>query len=211
MDEDPFSFFITPATAEVPKSMSAALMNTESLESRQNHFCSSLARRWAHSVRAGQRHDAQRSAPDQSSRDNPHPKYGHLEIREPRAVDSMDSQALSIPTIVITQWNEDTTQDRTQQLRTEIKRLRRRRRTSRTLSGHRHSWQAPSPDLYTVMEEGYRDEVAVESASDEDFMDSDEEDEELDSEDEALYAEDDDIELGWGGTTMSASREKARL
>lgn len=217
MDEDPFSHFISSTSHtddqdEEPIMMSAGIHNTESVELRRDRFCANLAHRWARSVRAKQQFTSphtQTSSPGNDRMALSEPGFSDMEVREPSWI--VNNNRPDIPRIVVTEWDAPT-RDRSQTLLMEARRLRRRRRTSRTLSGHRHSWQEPSPDLYTVLEEGFNNDVAVESASDGDFMDTDDdEDEELNSEDEALYAEDDDFEMGWPDDLNTRPPERARL
>ena len=49
------------------------------------------------------------------------------------------------------------------QVLVQRKERNRRQRSSRTLSGHRHSWREPSPELFTV-DESEEDEVTVRRA-----------------------------------------------
>lgn len=217
IDEDPFSHFISPMNVDDdpddPKFMSAGISNTETIGSKTNRFCASLSRRWARSVSTKHRdgmHYHPYSRPHSNnfaSRSRLHQSDYNVEVRKPQ---NTWTAAQDIPAIVVTEWNDDAMENRAQQLLIAAQRSRRRRRTSRTLSGHRHSWQEPSPDLYTVLEEGRHHEVAVESASDTEYEDSDVES--LNSEDEALYAEDDDFQVEWAELRRQpSSGERARL
>lgn len=227
MDDDPYSHFISPPASPQDESddpvamMSGAIHNTESVESKRDLFCANLARRWARSIRANGRLGSKTSQVTHTSHDRMHdshsPDYGSLEVRMPSWVNASPSPSPpaqpDVPRIIITQHDDPTPPPppspatRARSLLSEARRLRRRRRTSRTLSGHRHSWQEPSPDLYTVLEEGFaNDGTAVESGSDYDYdsdmecdsnSNSDDDEEELNSEDEALYSEDDGLEMGW--------------
>ncbi|KAF2104478.1 hypothetical protein NA57DRAFT_51301 [Rhizodiscina lignyota] len=221
IDEDPFSHFISPMNMDDdpdnPMSMSAGIMNTESIGFKRDRFCASLAKRWARSVTPREKdniHYHPYSRPHSNSlalnQKLHHPHY-NVEIRTPRHILTVSNTSQNIPTIVVTEYLEDPSQNRAQQLLIAAQRMRRRRRTNRTLSGHRHSWQEPSPDLYTVLEEGAHHEVAVQSAS-EDEMYEDSDVESLNSEDEALYAEDDDFQVGWAELRRQpSSGERARL
>jgi len=66
-------------------------------------------------------------------------------VDKPHAVSQLSGPPT--PKIIVT----EPTRGRAQELVSRSK-GRGRRRYSRTLSGHRHSWREPSPDLFTVME-----------------------------------------------------------
>lgn len=209
IDNDPFSHFISPES-EIDDPLAAGITSTESISSRHNRFVATLARRWARSV---------------PSRHGPHPRGRHnrrhtaaadynIEVRsKDLSAVIPNASGVSVPSIVVTEYiDSDASYDRAQQMLMEAQRIRRRHRTSRTLSGHLHSWQEPSADLYTVLEEGRNHEVAVMSESDDDTVIDESEEEELNSEDEALYAEDDDIDYGWAPSVKQPSPlNKARL
>jgi hypothetical protein len=148
IDEDPFAHFISPITeAEDPYelSLSAGIDVHEGPQTNKaSKFKSNVANKWAQYVK--QNHNqihAQYHQPTIYEED----EESFMGLDDDRLNDTphIVSQ-ISTPKITIT----EPTRGRAQEL--VARKQQNRRRMSRTLSGHRHSWREPSPDLFTVDE-----------------------------------------------------------
>ncbi|KAF2114086.1 hypothetical protein BDV96DRAFT_647572 [Lophiotrema nucula] len=156
IDEDPFSHFLTPVNEEDDPSdglsLSAGIVVPDGPRtSKSSKFASTVADKWARYVRTNhvELHNRYHEDDEES----------FMQLDDDRLLDTPQtvSQLSGPPTprIVIT----EPTRGRAQELVT--RKARRRQRTSRTLSGQRHSWREPSPDLFTVEESEEEDYFAL--------------------------------------------------
>jgi hypothetical protein len=149
IDEDPFAHFITPINEEddpYDLSLSAGIMVPEGARtSKASKFKSNVADKWARYVK--------------HSHTQLHSQYHTSTIPEDDEEESFmgldDARLNSNPTPVAQLTPPrfiptDPSRGRVQDL--GARKAQNRRRYSRTLSGHRHSWTEPSPDLFTVDE-----------------------------------------------------------
>lgn len=156
IDEDPFAHFLTPVVEEDDPfdglSLSAGIISHDGPRaSKASKFKSTVADKWTRYVKHNhiqlhqQYHD---SSPDED-------EESFMQLDDDRLFESPQtvSQLSGPPTPRIT--ITEPTRGRAQEL---VSQKPRRRRYSRTLSGHRHSWREPSPDLFTV-EESEEDDV----------------------------------------------------
>ena len=148
IDEDPFAHFISPITeAEDPYelSLSAGIDVHEGTQTNKaSKFKSNVANKWARYVKQNYNQiHAQYHQPTIYEED----EESFMGLDDDRLNDTphIVSQ-ISTPKITIT----EPTRGRAQEL--VARKQQNRRRMSRTLSGHRHSWREPSPDLFTVDE-----------------------------------------------------------
>ncbi|KAF2822878.1 hypothetical protein CC86DRAFT_73301 [Ophiobolus disseminans] len=149
IDEDPFSHFITPIDEDEDPydlSLSAGIYIADGPRtSKSSKFKSNVADKWARYVKQShtqlhtQYHTPTIPEEDEES-------FMGLDDDRLNTAPAIVSQ-LSPPRITIT----DPSRGRAQEL-VARKAQNSRRRYSRTLSGHRHSWREPSPDLFTVDE-----------------------------------------------------------
>jgi hypothetical protein len=156
IDEDPFAHFIPPITdAEDPYelSLSAGIDADEGPRTAKTaKFRSNVAGRWARYVK-------QNHAPLHNVYHVPtiyeEDEESFMGLDDERLNDTphVVSQ-LSPPRISIAEPSRGRAQD------LAARKQQNRRRYSRTLSGHRHSWREPSPDLFTV-DESEEDEGPV--------------------------------------------------
>lgn len=152
IDENPFAHFLTPVVEEDDPydglSLSAGIIVPDDVgprTSKTSKFKSNVADKWARYVKFNHiqlhqhyhEHD-----PDHEEEES------FVTLDDDRLLDTPHtmSQLSRPPRITIT----EPTRGRAQEL--VSRRTRSRRRYSRTLSGHRHSWREPSPDLFTVDE-----------------------------------------------------------
>ena len=147
IDEDPFSHFITPINEEddpYDLSLSAGIIIPGPRTSKASKFKSNIADKWTryveqnHTTLHSQYHTPTIQEDDEES-------FMGLDDDRLTGSPSRISQ-VTVPRITIT----DPSRGRAQDLVT--RKVQNRRRASRTLSGHRHSWREPSPDLFTVDE-----------------------------------------------------------
>ncbi|KAF2004005.1 hypothetical protein P154DRAFT_64361 [Amniculicola lignicola CBS 123094] len=151
IDDEPFAHFLTPVVEEDDPydglSMSAGIIVPDGPRtSKTAKFKSTVAEKWArytknHHVELHSRyHEAEADADDDES---------FMQLDDDRLLDIPHavSQLTGPPTprIIVT----EPTRGRPHDL---VARKSKPRRYSRTLSGHRHSWREPSPDLFTVEE-----------------------------------------------------------
>lgn len=156
IDEDPFAHFISPITeADDPYelSLSAGIVHDGPHTSKASKFKSNVANKWARYV--------------QHNHDNLHSHYHSPPIQEEDEEETfmgLDDDRLNDTPHVVSQLSPprkiggETTRGRAQDL--VARKTLNRRRYSRTLSGHRHSWREPSPDLFTV-DESEEEETSV--------------------------------------------------
>ena len=159
IDEEPFAHFLTPLTEDDdpydPLSFSAGIFAPDGpCTSKASKFKSNVADKWARYVRGNhtQLHNRYHSQLESLDEDD----ESFMQLDDERLNDSphVVTQLTNSPRITIT----EPTRGRAQELLTR----RNRRRYSRTLSGHRHSWREPSPDLFTVDEsESEEDDMPV--------------------------------------------------
>jgi hypothetical protein len=148
IDEDPFAHFITPINEEddpYDLSLSAGIIVPDGYRANKaSKFKSNVADKWARYVK--------------QSHTQLHSQYHTPTIPEEDEESFMgldDVRLLDTPSVV-TQLSPprlsmaEPSRGRAQELIT--RKAQNRRRYSRTLSGHRHSWREPSPDLFTVDE-----------------------------------------------------------
>lgn len=152
IDENPFAHFLTPVTEEDDPfdalSLSAGIIVPDGPRtSKSSKFKSTVTDKWARYVKHNhtalhQRYHTPEPAEDDES-------FMHLDddrlLDTPHTVSQLSGPPTP-PRIIIT----EPTRGRAQEL--VSRKARSRRRYSRTLSGHRHSWREPSPELFTVDE-----------------------------------------------------------
>ncbi|EON65678.1 hypothetical protein W97_04917 [Coniosporium apollinis CBS 100218] len=157
MDEDPFAHFLTPLREEDDPfdglALSAGILPGETAKasasaSKAAKFCERLARRWERYV---ERYHADLHGAYHEPSDEPPSLIPPYSIDATAQADArLGSEWVKVE---VRQPRPEPTRGRAQEIIGAGKRNRRGRRTSRTLSGHRHSWREPSVDLFTVMEE----------------------------------------------------------
>ncbi|KAF1970627.1 hypothetical protein BU23DRAFT_205224 [Bimuria novae-zelandiae CBS 107.79] len=159
IDEEPFAHFLTPLAEGDdpydPMSMSAGIFAPDGPRtSKASKFKSNVANKWARYVKGSHTQLHSRyHAPQLESLDEEDESFMQLEDVRLNDTPHVVTQITS-PRITIT----EPTRGRAQELLTR----RNRRRYSRTLSGHRHSWREPSPELFTVAEsESEEDDILV--------------------------------------------------
>ncbi|KAF2677414.1 hypothetical protein K458DRAFT_262397, partial [Lentithecium fluviatile CBS 122367] len=158
IDEEPFAHFLTPVHEEDDPydalSLSAGIIVPDGARtSKASKFKSNVADKWARYVKSnhthlhGQYHGTQPDDDEES----------FMQLEDDRLNDTphmVTQLTTSPPRITVT----EPTRGRAQELLS--RKARSRRRYSRTLSGHRHSWREPSPELFTV-DESEEDEAPV--------------------------------------------------
>lgn len=153
IDEEPFAHFLTPVAEEDdpydPLSLSAGIIVHDGPRmSKASKFKSTVADKWARYVKTN--HAQLHSHYHTPRLDNDDESFMQLEDDRLNDTPHMVTQLTSsTPRITVTDTNEPS-RGRAQELLS--RKARSRRRYSRTLSGHRHSWREPSPDLFTVDE-----------------------------------------------------------
>jgi len=148
IDEDPFSHFITPIDEDEDPydlSLSAGIYIPDGPRaSKVVKFKSNVANKWARYVK--------------QSHNQLHTRYHTPTILEEdeESFMGLDDARLNDAPAIVSQLSPpritftDPSRGRAQEL--VNRKVQNRRRYSRTLSGHRHSWREPSPDLFTVDE-----------------------------------------------------------
>jgi hypothetical protein len=154
IDEDPFAHFLTPIEGDpYDVSLSAGIVIPEGPRTtKTSKFRSSVADKWARYVKQShtQLH-SQYHTPTIHEED----EESFMGLDDDRLFDTPAVMSqINTPKIVIT----EPSRGRAQEL--AARKLQTRRRYSRTLSGHRHSWSEPSADLFTV-DESEEEEVPV--------------------------------------------------
>lgn len=157
IDDEPFAHFLTPVSEEDdpydPLSLSAGIIVPDGKRtSKASKFKSNVADKWTRYVKTNHtqlhsRYHAPIPEEDEES---------FMSLDDDRLNDAPQQvhQLSSPPRITLT----EPTRGRAQEL--VSRKTRARRRYSRTLSGHRHSWREPSPDLWTV-DESEEDDLPV--------------------------------------------------
>ncbi|KAF2846080.1 hypothetical protein T440DRAFT_472086 [Plenodomus tracheiphilus IPT5] len=150
IDEDPFAHFISPITeADDPYelSLSAGIVHDGPRTSKASKFKSNVANKWARYVQHNHSnlHGHYHTATIQEEEEDEEETFMGLDDDRLNDTPQIVSQ-LSPPRIAISESSRGRPQDLV------ARKTQNRRRYSRTLSGHRHSWRAPSPDLFTVDE-----------------------------------------------------------
>lgn len=158
IDEEPFAHFLTPVAEEDdpydPFSLSAGIIVHDGPHaSKASKFKSNVAEKWARYVKSNHAQLHTRYHLPQIEEDD----ESFMQLEDDRLNDTpYVATHLTPPRITIT----EPTRGRAQELLS--RKTRSRRRYSRTLSGHRHSWREPSPDLFTVDEsESEEDDLPV--------------------------------------------------
>jgi len=146
IDEDPFAHFLTPINEEDDPydalSFSAGIILTDSPpSSKASKFKATVAKKWARYV--ARHHEQLHERYHEETPDDDEDFI--MELDDARLIEIPHSRS------ILSQDKPEPTRGRAQELLSPSVR-RRRGRASRTLSGHRHSWREPSPDLFTVME-----------------------------------------------------------
>ncbi len=147
LDEDPFSHFISPVMDEDDPfdnlAYSAGIVVNESdTASKTSKFCAGIARKWAQYVEINHEalHELYHIQPDDIDSD--------FDEHDADVWDDKDLPGgVAIPVI------HEPAHSRREQILAVVESRGKRRRPGRTLSGHRHSWQEPSLNLFTVLEE----------------------------------------------------------
>ncbi|KAH8712274.1 hypothetical protein GQ44DRAFT_625422 [Phaeosphaeriaceae sp. PMI808] len=147
IDENPFAHFITPISEEddpYDLSLSAGIIIPDSQRtSKASKFKSNVADKWARYVK--QNHTQLHTQYHPSIIQEDDESFMGLDDDRLNDIPSIMTQ-ITKPRIFIV----EPTRGRAQELVT--RKVQNRRRYSRTMSGHRHSWREPSPDLFTVDE-----------------------------------------------------------
>jgi hypothetical protein len=163
IDDDPFAHFLTPVHEDDDPydalSLSAGIISAPVPQaSKTSKFTSTVAQKWARYVARHHQDLAALYHPSSNPDDLPTAKYDDddedfiLDMQDTRLNESLRSRdLLSTPTITLTSGAGSPTRGRAQELLVPARR-RRTGRHSRNLSGHRHSWREPSPELFTVAE-----------------------------------------------------------
>jgi hypothetical protein len=148
IDEDPFAHFITPINEEddpYDLSLSAGIIVPDGPRtSKASKFKSNVADKWTRYVKHNhmQLHSQYHSPTIQEEDEE-----SFMGLDDDRLYDTPSIMTqITSPRIVVT----EPIRGRAQEL--IVRKAQNRRRYSRTLSGHRHSWREPSPDLFTVDE-----------------------------------------------------------
>ncbi|PSN72133.1 hypothetical protein BS50DRAFT_583718 [Corynespora cassiicola Philippines] len=154
IDDEPFAHFLTPVVEEDDPydglSLSAGIIVSEGPRaSKTTKFKSNVADKWARYIK-------QTNTPlhtryhESSSTDEDDDDESFMQLDDHRLNDTphVVAQLTNSPPRVSM---AEPTRGRAQEL-VSRKKSNSRRRYSRTLSGHRHSWREPSPDLFTVDE-----------------------------------------------------------
>lgn len=155
IDEEPFAHFLSPLSEEDdpydPLSLSAGIVGGPR-SSKASKFRSNVSHKWARYVKQNHTqlhtHYHVTTIPEDD-------EESFMGLDDDRLNDTPQTIAHTSPRITIT----EPTRGRAQEL-VQRKERNRRQKTSRTLSGHRHSWHEPSPELFTV-DESEEDEMLV--------------------------------------------------
>jgi len=156
IDEDPFAHFISPITEEddpLELALSAGIIVPDGPRaSKASKFKSNVANKWARYVKHNHTqlhtnfHTPTIPEEDEES---------FMSLDDDRLNDAPQSiPHISPPRPTFSEPSRGRAQDLV------ARKAHNRRRYSRTLSGHRHSWREPSPDLFTV-DESEEEEVPV--------------------------------------------------
>lgn len=163
IDEEPFAHFLTPLSEEDdpyhPMSLSAGIIDHEGPRANKaSKFRSNVSDKWTRYVKQNhtQLHTRYHvpAIPEED-------EESFMGLDDDRLNYSPQTIAHTSPRITITEPTRGRAQELVQ--RKERNERHRRQRSSRTLSGHRHSWREPSPELFTV-DESEEDEVVIRRA-----------------------------------------------
>jgi hypothetical protein len=144
IDEDPFAHFITPITeADDPFELSLSAGIEGARSTKATKFKSNVADKWARYVRYN--HSQLHTQYHETIPEEDEESFMGLDDDRLNDTPHIVSQ-ISPPRITFS----EPSRGRAQEL--VSRKQQNRRRYSRTLSGHRHSWREPSPDLFTVDE-----------------------------------------------------------
>lgn len=158
IDENPFAHFLTPVLEEDDPydglALSAGIIVPDGpRNSKTSKFKSTVADKWARYVKQNhvQLHEQYHEDSEEEE------SFMHLDDDRLTNSPPVSYQFIGPPTprILIT----EPTRGRAQELMSRNPRNR-RHRTSRTLSGHHHSWREPSPELFTV-DESEEDDMPI--------------------------------------------------
>lgn len=151
IDEEPFAHFLTPLTEEDdpygPLSLSAGIVvSGGKRSSKASKFKSNVADKWTRYVKTN--HEQLHSLYHAPIPEEEEEEESFMSLEDARLNDTPQSvnHLSSPPRITLI----EPTRGRAQEL--VSRKARTRRRYSRTLSGHRHSWREPSPDLWNIDE-----------------------------------------------------------
>ncbi|KAH6644266.1 hypothetical protein C7974DRAFT_17715 [Boeremia exigua] len=158
IDDEPFAHFLTPLNEEDdpydPMALSAGIVDGPHT-SKASKFRSNVTNKWARYVKQNHTELHTRyhvpAIPEED-------EESFMGLDDDRLNYMPQSISHTSPRITIT----EPTRGRAQEL-VQRKERNRRQKTSRTLSGQRHSWREPSPELFTV-DESEEDEVLVRRA-----------------------------------------------
>ncbi|KAF1951340.1 hypothetical protein CC80DRAFT_508969 [Byssothecium circinans] len=159
IDEEPFAHFITPVQEEDdpfdPLSLSAGIIVSEGPRtSKASKFRSNVADKWTRYVKVNHTQLHARYH-DPIPEEDEEETFMSLEDHRLNNTPQVVTQLTTPPRNSVT----EPTRGRAQEL-VSRKNTRARRRQSRTLSGYRHSWREPSPELFTV-DESEEDDLPV--------------------------------------------------
>ncbi|KAH5041188.1 hypothetical protein HBI75_050420 [Parastagonospora nodorum] len=160
IDEDPFAHFITPIDDEDPydMSLSAGIMVADGPRaSKASKFKFNVADKWTRYIKQShtglhKQHHTTTIVEEEEDEDEEESFMGLDDARLNERPSPVRHTTPPRGTTTVS------TRGRAPELVT--RKLQNRRRNLRTLSGHRHSWRAPSPDLFTV-DESEEDELPV--------------------------------------------------
>ncbi|KAF1357549.1 hypothetical protein EJ07DRAFT_167474 [Lizonia empirigonia] len=163
IDEEPFAHFLAPLSEEDdpydPMSLSAGIIDHEGPRANKaSKFRSNVSDKWTRYVKQNhtQLHTRYHvpAIPEED-------EESFMGLDDDRLNYSPQTIAHTSPRITITEPKSGRAQELVQ--RKERNERHRRQRSSRTLSGHCHSWREPSPELFTV-DESEEDEVVIRRA-----------------------------------------------
>lgn len=157
IDEEPFAHFISPIQDEDdpwdPLSFSAGIVAHDGPQtSKASKFKSNVADKWTRYVKTNHTQLHSRYHAPIPEDDEEEEEESFMSLNDDRLNDTYQVHSQ------IRMSTAEPTRGRAQELVT--RKARARRRYPRTLSGHRHSWREPSPDLFTV-DESEEDDLPV--------------------------------------------------
>jgi len=167
IDEDPFAHFITPITEEDDPfdglELNAGIFRDQGKSSKTAKFKSSVAQKWTRYVQNNHSNLHSLYHDSNEADENNGEEESFMQLDDERLIDTPHTVVqLSRPHSPSTSSSptREATRGRAQELLSPN--ARRRYRQSRTLSGRRHSWRQPSPDIFTVMEAAEEPDMSVE-------------------------------------------------
>ncbi|KAF2134770.1 hypothetical protein P153DRAFT_362507 [Dothidotthia symphoricarpi CBS 119687] len=150
IDEEPFAHFLTPLSEEDdpydPFSFNAGIISQSGPRTNKvTKFKSNVADKWARYVK--QDHAPLHEQYHSPAYPEDDEEESFMSLDDDRLYDAPQAVThITSPRITITEPSRGRDQDLIS------RKVQNRRRYSRTLSGHRHSWREPSPELFTVDE-----------------------------------------------------------